>query len=74
MEEESQNAQDARVEKLWVSLHDGPIKPLDLEGLRRGLKKIDHRRAFTACFNILLISHLSLSKRRHTTSRSFPSC
>lgn len=44
MEHESQNAQDARVERLWESLHTGPIKPLDLEGLRLGLRKIDHRK------------------------------
>ena len=41
--EQSQNEQDARVEKLWKSLHAGPTKPLDFEGLRKGLKKIDHR-------------------------------
>ena len=37
------NAKDARVEELWKSLHTGPIKPLDLKGLREGLRKIDHR-------------------------------
>ena len=44
MEVEPQNAQDARVESLWRSLHTGPIKPLDLDGLRKGLRKIDHRK------------------------------
>ena len=43
MDEESQDVQDERVEKLWRSLHTGPIAPLDLEGLREGLRKIDHR-------------------------------
>ena len=43
MEEESQNARDARVEKLWKNLHTGPIAPLDFEGLKAGLQKIDHR-------------------------------
>lgn len=43
MADESQNARDARLEKLWKSLHDGPVQPLDLEGLRAGLEKIGHR-------------------------------
>ena len=43
MDDESQNVRDARVEKLWKSLHTGTIKPLDLDGLRKGLRKIDHR-------------------------------
>ena len=43
MTDESQNARDARLEKLWKSLHNGPVRPLDLEGLRAGLEKIGHR-------------------------------
>ena len=43
MASEPQNAQDARVEKLWQSLHNGPVVPLDFEGLRAGLRKIKHR-------------------------------
>lgn len=40
---ESQNAQDARVERLWRQLDTLEKGEIDLEGLRRGLKKIDHR-------------------------------
>jgi solute carrier family 25 (mitochondrial phosphate transporter), member 23/24/25/41 len=40
---ESQNAQDARVERLWRQLDTLKKGELDLAGLRRGLQKIDHR-------------------------------
>jgi hypothetical protein len=40
---ESQNARDARVERLWRQLDTLKKGELDLVDLRRGLKKIDHR-------------------------------
>lgn len=40
---ESQNQRDARVEQLWTKLDPGRTGELDLKGLQRGLKKIDHR-------------------------------
>jgi solute carrier family 25 phosphate transporter 23/24/25/41 len=40
---ESQNAQDARVERLWKQLDTLKKGELDLAGLRKGLQKIDHR-------------------------------
>ncbi len=40
---ESQNARDARVERLWKQLDTLKNGELDLAGLRKGLKKIDHR-------------------------------
>lgn len=40
---ESQNERDARVEALWRRLDTEGKGELDLDGLRRGLKKIDHR-------------------------------
>lgn len=40
---ESQNARDARVERLWRQLDTLKKGELDLADLRRGLKKIDHR-------------------------------
>ena len=43
MDVESENAQHERVQKLWRSLHTGPIVPLDLAALKNGLRKIDHR-------------------------------
>lgn len=42
---ESEDERDERVAKLWDSLdtrHEGHI---DLNGLKKGLKKIDHRRS-----------------------------
>lgn len=40
---ESQNSRDARVEGLWKRLDTLNKGELDLNGLRRGLRKIDHR-------------------------------
>jgi solute carrier family 25 phosphate transporter 23/24/25/41 len=41
--DESQNQRDARVEELWVSLEPERTGELDLKGLKKGLRKIDHR-------------------------------
>lgn len=43
MELDDQKAQDARVEKLWKRLDTLNEGHLDVEGLKNGLKKIDHR-------------------------------
>ena len=51
MDGESENARHARVEALWRSMHTGPVVPLDLAGLRAGLRKIDHR----ACLPIAVV-------------------
>jgi solute carrier family 25 phosphate transporter 23/24/25/41 len=40
---ESSNAQDARVEELWRTLDTSGRGFLDLKGLKKGLKKMDHR-------------------------------
>jgi solute carrier family 25 (mitochondrial phosphate transporter), member 23/24/25/41 len=40
---ESANAQDARVEELWGTLDTTSRGYLDLKGLKKGLKKLDHR-------------------------------
>ncbi|KAI4142382.1 MAG: hypothetical protein L6R39_004956 [Caloplaca ligustica] len=42
MELGDQQAQDARVEKLWQTLDTRKEGHLDVRGLRRGLRKIDH--------------------------------
>ena len=39
---ESQDSQDARVEALWKKLDPQGKGEIDLNGLQRGLKKIDH--------------------------------
>jgi len=49
---ESQNAQDARVERLWRQLDTLKKGELDLPDLRRGLKKIDHRQLPTFVFAV----------------------
>lgn len=41
--EESQNQRDARVERLWAKLNPNRSKELDLKGLQKGLRRIDHR-------------------------------
>ncbi|KAL8931028.1 MAG: hypothetical protein Q9208_000130 [Pyrenodesmia sp. 3 TL-2023] len=42
MEPDDQKAQDARVEKLWRTLDTQEEGRLDVRGLKRGLRKIDH--------------------------------
>ena len=39
---ESQNSRDARIEELWKKLDPQSKGEIDLNGLQRGLKKIDH--------------------------------
>lgn len=43
MEGESQDARDARVEKLWQDLDTRKEGQLDIKALKKGLRKIDHR-------------------------------
>jgi solute carrier family 25 phosphate transporter 23/24/25/41 len=40
---ESQNARDGRMEELWRKLDPRGKGELDLKGLQRGLRRIDHR-------------------------------
>lgn len=42
MDIESQNTRDGRVEELWRKLDPQKKGEIDLQGLQRGLKKIDH--------------------------------
>lgn len=41
--QESQNQRDARVEELWANLEPDRTGELDLKGLQKGLKRMDHR-------------------------------
>lgn len=43
MDLDDQKAQDARVEKLWQTLDTQKQGHLDVNGLKKGLKKINHR-------------------------------
>ncbi|KAF7546019.1 hypothetical protein G7046_g9428 [Stylonectria norvegica] len=40
--EESQNQRDARVEQLWANLEPDRTGELDMKGLQKGLRRIDH--------------------------------
>jgi solute carrier family 25 phosphate transporter 23/24/25/41 len=40
---ECQNAKDARIEQLWNQLDPAKKGEIDLQGLEKGLKKINHR-------------------------------
>lgn len=41
--EESQNQRDARIEDLWAKLEPSRSGELDLKGLQKGFRRIDHR-------------------------------
>lgn len=43
---ESKNDRDQRVAKLWETLDARKEGHIDLNGLRKGLKKIDHREPY----------------------------
>ena len=55
MEVDDAKAQDARVEKLWRDLDTRKEGCLDVNGLKRGLQKIDHRK------NVLSGAHQTLT-------------
>jgi len=48
---ESQNQRDKRVEELWRKLDPQGTGELDLRGLQRGLRKIDHRQHCPPCLS-----------------------
>lgn len=54
---ESQNERDARVEDLWRHLDPKETGEIDLKGLQRGLKKLNHRQ-----FPALLLAKLKLNE------------
>jgi solute carrier family 25 phosphate transporter 23/24/25/41 len=43
MEGESQDEREKRLEKLWRTLDTRDEGQLDLNGLKKGLRKMDHR-------------------------------
>jgi solute carrier family 25 phosphate transporter 23/24/25/41 len=43
---EPQNSRDARIEQLWLKLDPQRKGELDLNGLQKGLRRIDHREPF----------------------------
>jgi solute carrier family 25 (mitochondrial phosphate transporter), member 23/24/25/41 len=45
MDEETDKQRDERLKKLWKTLDSSGDGQIDLHGLKKGLKKMDHRRA-----------------------------
>lgn len=43
MEEETDKERDERLEKLWNTLDAGGDGQIDIKGLKKGLKRMDHR-------------------------------
>lgn len=46
MDRDDQKAQNERVEKLWQTLDAGKEGRLNLQGLKKGLGKMDHRQYY----------------------------
>lgn len=44
MEDEDQHTRDERIQKLWQTLDTQREGKLSLQGLRRGLHELDHRK------------------------------
>ncbi len=43
MDEETDKERDERLDKLWNTLDAGGDGQIDIKGLKKGLKKMDHR-------------------------------
>lgn len=43
MDEETDKERDERLKKLWNTLDSGGDGQIDIKGLKKGLKKMDHR-------------------------------
>lgn len=54
MDTESADAQDARVDALWATLDTRKRGKVDMAGLKKGLRKLDHRTAVLLCFEYSL--------------------
>jgi hypothetical protein len=62
---ETQNERDARIEELWQKLDQQRKGKLDVNGLRKGLDKIDHRMFAVSIFRFCkwLLTDYSSQKR-----------
>lgn len=63
MEIGDQKAQDARVQKLWQTLDTQNQGHLDVKGLKKGLKKIDHRSSVTETTDRLTLIYFTKLSR-----------
>ena len=68
MESEYQKAQDERVENLWQTLDTYQKGYLSLQGLKSGLKKLDHRE-YTATSSKGVLTICQLYKMRTSFSK-----
>jgi hypothetical protein len=66
---ESQNSRDARVEKLWKKLDPQGKGELDLNGLKKGLNRIDHRKYYLASTATPALTFLQHSRTPTICSR-----
>jgi hypothetical protein len=62
MDKETANTQDARVDALWATLDTRKQGHLDLAALKKGLRKLDHRRVTITCIWPLLREDDSLEE------------
>jgi solute carrier family 25 phosphate transporter 23/24/25/41 len=53
MDTNSASVADARVEELWATLDTRKQGRLDLPALKKGLRKLDHRRLHRSACNVL---------------------
>lgn len=70
--EESQNQRDARVEHLWSLLATDGGRDMDLKGLQKGFKKIDHRelRAPGSCWDMILMQDVRSNEECRSASEA----
>jgi Ca2+-binding EF-hand superfamily protein len=68
MDAESTNAQDARIEELFRALDVGKKGHLDLDNLRAGLKRIDHR-MLARCIALATSADYNSAQKCHITGR-----
>ncbi len=71
MDEETDKERDERLNKLWNTLDSGGDGQIDVKGLKRGLKKMDHRKKLDGHEKKRKLNHLQLSRmpmRSFTTS------
>jgi len=66
--EEPQNQRDKRVEELWKKLDPAGHGELDWEGLQKGLRRLDHRKAASLESGLASIVSVVPVKLAHTMS------
>ena len=70
MDGEDQNAQDARVAKLWKSLDTRNEGRLNLNGLKQGLSNINHRLYHVFLLGSFTLKSVQLSRMPSPSSKT----